>query len=62
MLPGQLEFPGTEREPLRVTLARKIAAPLRPIVEQKPPCGLFSDRAAEPELFEQRAVKATSPK
>ena len=51
MLPGQADLPGTEPEPLRATLARKAAAPLRPDRPQEPPGGLFDNSGEQPDLF-----------
>ncbi len=49
----QLDLPGTAPEPLRVTLARKAAEPLKPQAPQeRPPAGgLFGD--CSPQLFDR---------
>lgn len=53
MLPGQMDLPGTGPEPLRVTLERKAAAPLKPTAPQKPPdAGLFGDEHAQLDLVD----------
>lgn len=50
-LPGQLDLPDTPRTP-NANASRLAAAPMRPDKPQKPcDVGLFSDDAAQSELF-----------